>query len=207
MKALIVDFGGVMTTSIFDSFAAFCGEHGVDPSHLRTIFGAQMYAHHEDNTTPLHQVETGQLTAQQWEVHLSEMLSEGLKIPLSPTGLKGRMFAAVRPEPRMVETVLEVRRGGRKTALLSNTWGGESQLREVFKGLFDEVLLSHEVGLRKPQPEIFLLAAGRLGIDPVDCVFVDDVKVNVEGAQAVGMTGVWHTDPDITIPALEQLFR
>ncbi|MEO7819112.1 MAG: HAD family phosphatase, partial [Actinomycetota bacterium] len=196
MKAVIVDFGGVLTTSIFDSFGVFCAEYGVDPKHLRSIFGREMYAHDTQNTTPLHQVEIGTMPAEEWEMHLSGMLSEGLDEPLAASGLKERMFAEVRPEPRMVQAVIALRQRGIKTAILSNTWGGGSSIRESLAEMFDEVMLSHELGMRKPQPQIFLHAAELLGIDPADCVFVDDVQVNVDGAQAVGMKGILHSDPD-----------
>jgi HAD superfamily hydrolase (TIGR01509 family) len=71
--------------------------------------------------------------------------------------------------------------------------------------MFDAVIRSDEVGLRKPEPDIYRLAAARLDLRPEDCVFVDDLLANVEGARAVGMAGVLHKHPDITIPKLEQL--
>lgn len=74
----------------------------------------------------------------------------------------------------------------------------------MFDELFDDVVISGEVGLRKPQPEIYLLAAERLKAEPAHCVFVDDFQVNADGAIAVGMHGIQHRTADETIPQLEE---
>jgi epoxide hydrolase-like predicted phosphatase len=71
--------------------------------------------------------------------------------------------------------------------------------------LFDTVVISAEVGLHKPQPEIYTLAAERLGVEPQACVFVDDLKENCEGAEAVGMTAIRHRSAPETIARLEEL--
>ena len=71
--------------------------------------------------------------------------------------------------------------------------------------LFDEEIRSGQVGVRKPGPEIYRLAAERLGVEPEACLFVDDIPANVEGARAVGMWGLLHRDPAITVPKLESL--
>ena len=79
-----------------------------------------------------------------------------------------------------------------KTGLISNSWGRGRYDRDAFGELFDGVVISGEVGLYKPQPEIFALGAERVGLDPAQCVFVDDLVENCEGAEAVGMTAVLH---------------
>jgi HAD superfamily hydrolase (TIGR01509 family) len=71
--------------------------------------------------------------------------------------------------------------------------------------LFDVSVISGEVGLHKPQPEIYELVVDRLGVPAADCAFVDDLRENCEGAEAVGMTAVRHRDPAETIPELERL--
>ena len=93
---------------------------------------------------------------------------------------------------------------GIPTALLSNSWGNEYP-RELWAGMFDAVLISGEVGLRKPEPEIYLLTAERLGLTPEDCVFVDDLKINVRGAVAVGMVGIHHKTYESTLLELESI--
>ncbi|HEX9235428.1 MAG TPA: HAD-IA family hydrolase, partial [Actinomycetota bacterium] len=114
-----------------------------------------------------------------------------------------RLFAELRPDERMRRVVRSARSKGVRTALISNTWG-VTPPADV-DGMFDTVVLSGREGMRKPQPEIYLLAARRLDVEPEGCVFVDDVPLNVEGARAVGMAGVLHKDAAITIPKLEEL--
>jgi putative hydrolase of the HAD superfamily len=92
-----------------------------------------------------------------------------------------------------------------KTALLSNSWGSENYPRERFADTFDVLVISGEVGIRKPDPEIFHLAARRLGVAPHDCVFVDDLDRNVMVAQELGMAGVLHRRADETIPQVAEL--
>jgi putative hydrolase of the HAD superfamily len=77
--------------------------------------------------------------------------------------------------------------------------------RESFPELFDAVVISGEVGLHKPQPEIFRLGAERLGLPPEECVFVDDLRENCEGAEAIGMTALLHRGAESTLPELERL--
>ena len=77
--------------------------------------------------------------------------------------------------------------------------------RAAFPELFDGVVISGDVGLHKPQPEIFVLGAERAGVEPADCVFVDDLRENCDGAAAVGMTPVLHRGADSTVPELERL--
>jgi putative hydrolase of the HAD superfamily len=73
-------------------------------------------------------------------------------------------------------------------------------------GLFDEIVISGEVGLHKPEPAIFELACERVGFEPGECVFVDDLRENCAGAEAVGITAILHRGADKTIPELERLF-
>jgi epoxide hydrolase-like predicted phosphatase len=107
----------------------------------------------------------------------------------------------------MVEAVRTARDGGVRTALLSNSWSTSHYDRELLRELFDAVVISGEVGLHKPQPEIFRLTADRLAVDPGACVFVDDLRENVEGAEGIGMTAILHRDAEATVNRLEHLLR
>ena len=91
----------------------------------------------------------------------------------------------------MVGAVRAAKEAGLKTGLISNSWGLGIYDRAPVD-LFDATVISGDVGLRKPQPEIYLLACQRLGVEPAECVFVDDLRENCAGAGAVGMTGVLH---------------
>lgn len=203
-KGLIVDFGGVLTTPIFESFADFCREHGVDPVRLRDYLRGAFEM--TDAPSPIHRLETGHLHHSEWESMLAQAMSEGLDSPIDPSDLTLRLFSGVRPEPSMVGAVQAVRQAGSRTALCSNSWGPGGYPREMFDVLFDAVVISGEVGMRKPDPQIYLMAASKLGLSPEECVFVDDFQVNVAGAEAVGMKGVHHSTPDRTIGELRDLF-
>jgi epoxide hydrolase-like predicted phosphatase len=111
----------------------------------------------------------------------------------------------VRADERMLAAVRGLRATGLRTGLISNSMGGASYDRDVFPQLFDGVVISGDVGMHKPQPEIFLLGAERAGVAPEECVFVDDLRENCVGAEAVGMTAVLHRGADTTLPELERL--
>jgi len=110
-----------------------------------------------------------------------------------------------RLEDDMVGLIRRARASGLRTALLSNSWG-DHYPDELWDGLFDQVVISGRVGLRKPDAEIFLHTAALLGLPPQDCVMVDDLARNVHGAVAVGMVGVLHRDYRQTLTELEALF-
>jgi HAD superfamily hydrolase (TIGR01509 family) len=104
----------------------------------------------------------------------------------------------------MQDAVRRARAAGLRTGLLSNADGGG---RPEWAALFDAVVLSGTAGVGKPQPEAYRLVAARMGVAPERCVFVDDLRRNVVGAAAAGMTGVHHTSLDATLAELEVLLH
>jgi putative hydrolase of the HAD superfamily len=207
LAGLIVDYGGVLTTSPRESFRAWLQAEGMPPDRFRELMREWLggNASGGGSANPLHDLETGRLTAEEFERALAERLRGPDGTGPSPDGLLVRMFAGYRSAPGMVQVLRAAKLHGLRTALLSNSWGGEYD-RTGWDGLFDAVVISGEVGLRKPDPEIFLLTARRLGLRPGQCVFVDDLAVNVRGAAAAGMVGVHHTDVQSTVDELEALF-
>jgi epoxide hydrolase-like predicted phosphatase len=123
------------------------------------------------------------------------------------TDLIDSMFRGMLPEPRMVGIVEGAHSSGIKTGLISNSWSTGHYDRELLDDLFDDVVISADVGLHKPDPAIYRLSCERLGIEPRDAVFVDDLRENIAGAEAVGMTGVLHRNPDETAGKLEEMFE
>jgi putative hydrolase of the HAD superfamily len=209
--ALIVDYGGVLTTSVSASFAQFCLAYGIDPSRFREVIGRAYAGASDETPSPgeafddlIPAVETGRITPEEFDRKLAELLSDGLTQPLDPVGVTRRMLEGVAPDDRMIAFVRTARGEGVRIGMISNTWGLEGA-SDSLADLFDARVLSAREGLRKPGPEIYLLAADRLGMEPGGCVFVDDLPANVEGARSVGMAGVLHRHPDITIPKLEEL--
>ncbi|MFN2590412.1 MAG: HAD family hydrolase [Actinomycetota bacterium] len=205
-RALLVDHGGVLTTSLIASFGAFCASVGIKPETLRTLFAGAYGGADEGGGVAglIPQLETGRLDLEDFDRRMAAALSEGLDESLDPAGLSARFFEGVRPDERMIEAVRAARRGGVKTGLISNTWGALAA-SDHLAGLFDTEVRSGDVGLRKPEPEIYRVAARRLGVSERECVFVDDIPANVEGARSVGMWGLLHRDAAITVPKLEEL--
>jgi putative hydrolase of the HAD superfamily len=115
------------------------------------------------------------------------------------------MFRGMKPSEPMVAAVRAARDSGIRTGLVSNSWSTSHYDRALLAELFDAVVISAEVGLHKPQPEIYLLASKRLGVEPERCMFIDDLRENCAGAQAVGMTAILHRDAAATVARLEEL--
>jgi len=199
-----LDFGGVLTSSVVDSFAAFAHEEGIDPGALWSLM--RDVARTEDD--PFTLVEKGLIPLAEFDRRVAALFNERLGTTIAHENLKVRLFSHVGPDDAMIGAVRVARTKGIPTGLISNSWGGNygegGYQREMFDELFDAVVISGEVGLRKPQPEIYLLAAERVGSEPNECIFVDDFKVNADGATAVGMLGIQHTRADETLPRLEE---
>ena len=155
---------------------------------------------------PVHALERGECTVAQFEQHLATRLVRTDGQPVRADGLLTRMLSASVPDPAMYQLIRDLRASGVRTALLSNSWGADGYPREDFPGLFDAVVISGEVGMRKPEPRIFQHAADLLGVPSQECVFVDDLEANVKAAVGCGMTGVHHTDPAVTQQRLTELF-
>jgi putative hydrolase of the HAD superfamily len=202
LAALVVDFGGVLTTSMRDSFTAFVRAEDVDGEHLQDV----LFADYGEGTL-VHGIETGAVTMEEFERELAAKLRTTSGDPVAAEGLVRRMFSGAKADTRMLNAVRKARESGLRTALLSNSWGNrESYAFEHFNTLFDAVVISGEVGMRKPDPGIYALAAREVGVPPQQCVFVDDIAANVRGAAEAGMVGVHHTDTAATLLELETLF-
>jgi putative hydrolase of the HAD superfamily len=195
MRGLLVDFGGVLTSNVFDSFRAFCRDEGLDPDAVRRLFRDEPEA-----LRLVRAIETGSLSEDEFGERFGGLLGVERR-----TGLVERMFGHIRPDQTMVEAVRRARARGVRTGLVSNSMGVGRYDRSTFPDLFDGVVISGEEGMHKPQPGIFRLGAERVGLRPEECVFVDDLRENCEGAEAVGMTAVLHRGADSTLPRLEQL--
>jgi epoxide hydrolase-like predicted phosphatase len=196
MKGLLVDYGGVLTTSVWASFRDFCESESLDPDKVRKLFREDPEA-----LKLLRRLEVGELS----EEEFSQLFAPLLGLEDRHEGLVDRLFAGMQPDEPMIEALRRARATGLKTALVSNSWGHGRYDRAAFPELFDGVVISGEVGLHKPQPEIFELAAERVDLEPSDCVFVDDLRENCAGAEAVGMVAVLHRDTAQTLDRLEQL--
>jgi putative hydrolase of the HAD superfamily len=199
IEGLLVDYGGVLTTNVWESFRAFCDAEGLEREKVKKLFREDPEA-----LGLLRRLEVGELDEDSFSSEFGPLL--GIP-PERYEGLVDRLFAGMQPEEPMFEALRRARRGGIKTGMISNSWGRGRYERSLFDELFDGVVISGEVGLHKPQPQIFELGAQRIGLSPPQCVFVDDLRENCEGAEAVGMIALLHRGVDETLPRLEELLE
>ncbi|HEV7845013.1 MAG TPA: HAD family phosphatase [Thermoleophilaceae bacterium] len=197
MRGLLVDFGGVLTTNVFDSFRAFCEDERLDPEAIKRLFREDQRA-----LELVRALERGKLSEEDFAERFGRLLELA---PDRRSGLVDRMFGHITPDEAMVEALRRARAQGIRTGLISNSMGAGRYDRSTFPELFDGVVISGDEGMHKPQPEIYELGCERVGLAAADCVFVDDLRENCEGAEAVGMTAVLHRGSERTLPRLEEL--
>jgi putative hydrolase of the HAD superfamily len=207
LRGVIVDWGGVLTNPISDTVSAWLAADLIDRAAYLAVMRPWIIQAYDENGTdnPIHQLERGDCDPAEFERQLAAQLirTDGAQVPA--TGLLGRMFAGSVAVTEMYDLMRALRRAGIRTCLLSNSWGNDDYPRHLFPELFDAWVISAEVGMRKPEERIFLHAAGQLGLPPEQCVFIDDIKANVEAATAVGMVGVHHSQPPATAARLTAL--
>ena len=206
-RGLIVDWGGVLTSSIERSMLAWADADDVDLAEFREAMAQWLgpSAGEQARWNPVAALERGELAVPHFEQQLAARLRTRSGLAVSPDGLIARMFNRFEHAPDMANVVRKVRRAGFKTALLSNSWGNDYP-RDGWDELFDAVVISGEVGMRKPEERIYAYAVAQLGLDPVDVVFVDDLPVNVRGAVDAGLIAVRHESFEQTVAELEALF-
>ena len=193
-RGLLVDWGGVLTSDVFESFRAFCELEGLAPDAIASAFRNDV-----DCRNLLIAFETGTLPEEEFEVRFAPFL--GVAAP----GLIDRLFAGSAPDEEMIEAVRRARSAGIRTGLVSNSWGTRRYPRDLLDELFDGVVISADIGIRKPSPEIYALGAERIGLEPRACVFVDDLPFNLVPAAELGMATVHHQRTEETVAELERL--
>ena len=200
--ALIVDFGGVLTTPLQDSMVRFAEAIDVELQHIvRASLG--VYTGAEDDLVV--GFETGRIGEAEFATAFAARLSEISGKRVDPERLIERIFSGLEIEEDMMRAVDIARSAGLKTGLLSNSWGMGLYPMERIEELFDAVVISGDVGMRKPDAEIFHLTVDKLDVAPARCVFVDDHPGHLKAAMRLGMTTVLHRTPAESIPELERL--
>lgn len=200
--ALVVDFGGVLTTPLQDAMVAFAEQSGIE---LQDLVRVALKAYTGEDDPLVVAFEKGHLPEPEFALQFAQRLADEIGVHVDPERLVGNMFGALRLEEGMLDAVAGARRAGLKTALLSNSWGLAGYPRERLAELMDVVVISGEVGMRKPDAEIYELTIAKLGVPAEACVFVDDHPGHLKTAADVGMTTVLHRRPAQTIAELESL--
>jgi putative hydrolase of the HAD superfamily len=206
VRAVISDFGGVLTSPLFESFAAWQRQSGLSFERLGHAMAA---ATERSGMHPLYALEKGTIT----EDAFLRMLEAELDPGTSLSGMRDVYFEHLHPNPPMIDLMRELRGRGMRMALLTNNvreWEPQwrAKLPEIDE-IFEVVVDSAFVGMRKPEPEIYTLTLERLGdgLSPSDCLFVDDVDVNCETARSLGMSVVLYQNAEQAIAEIEQKSR
>ncbi len=205
MRGLIVDWGGVLTMPIHVAIGNWLKATGVDQNHYGAVVRAWVTPL-PGGSSPVHRLERGELAVEDFERLLSAALArEGSLVDAE--GLVATMFADLAIyEDSMTSLVTRAHAAGIRTELLSNSWGNDYD-RSDWHEMFDAVVISGEVGMRKPEPGIFELALDRIGLPAGECVFIDDMAHNIAAAEQAGLAGIVHRTFDQTARELEPLFE
>ncbi|SRR6266568_6180454 len=196
-RGLILDFGGVVTTRMRANGEAFEASEGL-------AAGAYFDAleRNPDGVRVYSALEVGEATQTDWNRIIGGILG------VDPDNLMERALGHLQLEPEIVEVVVSARGAGIKTAMLSNSFGIEPFDVYAKLGaydLFDVVVLSEVERVRKPSSAIYKRALELLKLDGEECVFVDDHAANLPPAEALGMTTIHHTDPEVTAARLRAM--
>ena len=189
---LLMDWGGVLTTDVFASFAAFCAAEDLAPETVRDLFMGDPAAHRL-----LGEFESGRLADADFEVQFGDLLGVA-----EPAGLIGRLFGGLAANGELQDAVVAYRGAGVKTGLLSNSWGAATYPADRLTALFDVLVISGDHGIRKPEAAIYELAVARMELPAESLVFVDDLRGNLKPARALGIHTIHHVDNATTLAEL-----
>lgn len=200
--ALIVDFGGVLTTPLDAGMNDFCITEGIDLQDLLKVALGAYSGQRDDLVTAF---EKGTISEEDFSSKFAARLKEETGKEVAPEGIVDRLFASLGLEEDMIGAVIKARDNGYKTALLSNSWGLGMYPRDRFEAMFDVVVISGEVSMRKPDAEIFHLTTEKLGVEAKRSIFVDDHPGHLAAAERLGMRTVLHRTPAQTLAELKPL--
>jgi epoxide hydrolase-like predicted phosphatase len=204
MQGLIVDWGGVLTMPIHTAIASWLKATGVDRDHFGEVLGRWVEPTPGERS-PVHQLERGEITVEEFEHLLSSALANQGSM-VAAQGLVSTMLADLAIyEDSMTSLVTRAHAAGIRTGLLSNSWGIDYD-RSDWLQMFDAVVISGEVGMRKPERAIYELTLDRMGLPARECVFIDDMAHNVAAAAQTGLAGIVHRTFAETAGELEALF-
>jgi putative hydrolase of the HAD superfamily len=197
------DFGGVLTPPISQTFGEFAARKGVSADVIRTVLGRMA---EELGTYPMAPLEIGAWTEAQWAARMNRHIADVTGSTVDFSAFGAEWFTDREPNTQLVEHLRTVRARGYRLGMLTNNvreWESYWRAMVPVEELFEVVVNSCEVGLRKPDPRIFRLASDRMGVRPEQCVIVDDIPANCEAARALGWTAVHFLDTDQAVAELE----
>ena len=204
IRAVICDFGGVLTSPLLGAFAAFQDDTGVSMEQLGTAMAAGAEA--LEGRHPLFELECGRIT----EERFLDLLRDGLEAELGHRPalhrFKETYFDALVPNREMIDLMAELAGRGLRMVMLTNNvreweplWRAKLPVDEIFETVVDSAF----VGMRKPDREIYELTLSRLdGIAAEECLFIDDTQINCEAAEGLGIVAVHYSENSQAIPQI-----
>jgi putative hydrolase of the HAD superfamily len=203
IEAIISDFGGVLTSPLLDSFAAFQDSSGISLEQLGTAM-ASIAA--RDGAYPLSELETGRMTEADFLRKLACELSDQLGRTVEMHGFGEQYFEHLHPNERMIEYMRELGGRGYRLAICTNNvreWERLWRAKLPVDELFEVVVDSAFVGMRKPEPQIYELTLERLGVRAESALLIDDIELNCDAAGALGITSIWFRSTEQAIADVE----
>ena len=203
IEAVISDFGGVLTSPLLDSFAAFQDSSGISLEHLGLAMAAIWK---RDGANPLYELETGRMTEPEFLRTLGEELTRQLGRPVELHGFGERYFEHLHPNEPMIEYMRDLCERGYKLAICTNNvreWEPLWRAKLPVDELFEVVVDSGFVGARKPERRIYEITLERLDVPASGALFIDDVELNCQVARELGMDAIWFRSSEQAIAEAE----
>jgi putative hydrolase of the HAD superfamily len=202
IRAIVSDFGGVLTTPLLASFAAIQDEIGISAESLGRAMREGLQ---EGEEIPLFKLERGEISEDEFLDRLNDGLEPILGHRPHLHHFRHMFFGALDPNEPMIELMRELQASGLQMAMLTNNvreweplWRSMLPVDEIFATIVDSAF----VGARKPEPRIYELTLERIGRAAEECLFIDDLQVNCEGAEAIGMSAVHFRSNEQAIPEI-----
>jgi putative hydrolase of the HAD superfamily len=203
IRAVVSDFGGVLTTPLFHAFARVQEDSGIP---VEALGKALARSAEQDGAHPLFELEKGRMSEPDFVARLERAVGEEVGRPVALHDFSERYWAHLHPNDELISYMRSLRDRGYAMALLTNNvreweprWRAMLPVDEIFEVIVDSAF----VGMRKPEPEIYKLTVGRLGVPAGACVFLDDIELNCDAARALGMTAVLFRDTAQAIAEIE----
>lgn len=207
VKAVISDFGGVLTSPLIHSFEAFRERSGVSLEALGQALAALTQSF---GSNPLFELETGRLAEAAFLDALSVQLTAQLERPVALDDFGELYFAALTPNVPFIEYMRDLRARGYRMAICTNNvreWSQRWRAMVPVEEIFDVVVDSSAVGARKPEPRIYEVTLAELGVEPASAVMIDDLEINCAGARELGMRAVWFQSTEQAMADVDAALR
>jgi putative hydrolase of the HAD superfamily len=207
LRAVVSDFGGVLTTPLLAAFAAFQDDSGISPENLGLAMREGLA---EGEELPLFKLERGEISEDEFIDRLETGLESILGHRPRLHQFRQKFWGALHPNEEMIALMRELKAGGLKMAMLTNNvreweplWRSMLPVDEIFEEIVDSAF----VGCRKPEGRIYELTLERIGVPAEACIFVDDLQVNCEAAEKVGMNAVHFRDNEQAIGEIRSILK